>query len=85
METGQPLFIVGQVFGDPLRQWEFQGIFDTEQAAVDACGAHKNYFVTPVVLNEAVPHERVVAPAGSFWPNGWTSDAEGAMNQQNTG
>lgn len=36
--------------------WEFQGVFDDKQKAIDAC-INKNYWVAPITLNEKIPHE----------------------------
>lgn len=51
------LWVVGQVFAGPLlSQWAFQGVFDSEEAAIAACrDAH--YFIAPAVLNASRPHE----------------------------
>lgn len=47
-------WIVGkhcEIFG-----WHFQGIFDCEQKAVDACVTDQ-YFVGPCRMNETLPDE----------------------------
>ena len=54
MENKQ-LFLVGQNRGD---QWEFQGVFDSQELAVSAC-RDKNYWFLPITLNESWPHETV--------------------------
>lgn len=38
--------------------WEFQGVFDEEDKAVDACRSER-YFVGPATLNEPLPDETV--------------------------
>jgi hypothetical protein len=38
--------------------WDFQGIFQSEAQAVEAC-IDENYFVSPVVLDCPSPHEQV--------------------------
>lgn len=51
------LWRVGQWKGHD-KQWEWQGIFDSEEKAVNAC-RDGNYFVAPVILNEERPHETI--------------------------
>ena len=46
--------------------FEFTGIFDSRDKAINACRDH-NYIVTPVTLNEQLPHERIDMP-GAFYP-----------------
>ena len=48
------LFLVGQILYD--EPWEFQGIFDSEELASNAC-RDANYFYVRVVLNEELLHE----------------------------
>lgn len=54
----QKLWIVGQFLGvgpgDQGTVWEFQGVFDSEQAAREAC-IGRNYFYGPATLNELIP------------------------------
>lgn len=56
------LFIVGKVTSSG---WEFQGVFDTEQKAVENC-VDFNYFVGPAILNEALPCETVEWKGGYY-------------------
>ena len=58
------LWICGQWIAE--REWEFQGIFDSEQRAIDAC-THDNYWIAPVRLNEPLPHETVDF-SGAYYP-----------------
>ena len=60
------LWIVGQAKSDDGKRWEFQGVFDTEQLAVDACKGEL-YCVAPVQLNEELPHETLPMP-GCYYP-----------------
>jgi len=62
------LWLVGQYkcgeFPDIV--WEFQGVFDTEAAARDACIC-STYFYAPVELNHACDHECIEFP-NVKWP-----------------
>lgn len=62
------LWIVGQYKADTSagRVWEFAGVFDTQELAVAACRDY-TYFVQPIVLNEAAPHESFEFEGG-FYP-----------------
>ncbi len=50
------LWLVGQ---DRDKHWEFQGIFDSQQKAIDAC-RNKNYWYTEVHLNKCEVDEYIV-------------------------
>lgn len=54
------LWIVGQYLGDSEDgvAWDFQGVFDSESAAIAAC-RDSSYFVASATLNEELPHETV--------------------------
>ena len=43
------LYLVGQIRVDA--QWEFQGIFENEKLAADAC-RNRNYFYMKIMLNK---------------------------------
>jgi len=58
------LWIVGRV--TELGDWQFQGVFDTEEAAVAAC-KDETWFVGPVALNEELPEEAMDWP-GAYFP-----------------
>ena len=62
------LWMVGQYRSGEVLDivWEFQGIFDSKQKALDAC-RNKCYFVAPVLLNEEIRDDTYVFP-GSFYP-----------------
>lgn len=52
------LWIVGKAAADlGDKAWEFQGVFDNEEAAVRACRSDE-YFVGPAILNESLPDDR---------------------------
>src|SRR5262245_39854401 len=41
--------------------WEFQGVFNTRDKAVDACTG-PNHFLFPAILNERLPEETIPSP-----------------------
>lgn len=63
----ETVYIVGKLLSryDPS-QWEFQGVFDTESAAVDAC-LDEWHFVGPATMNVELPQDRETWP-GSYFP-----------------
>jgi hypothetical protein len=60
-EMKMELWVVGE---ELLHWWRFHGIFDKEEAAVNACKT-ADYFVGPVTLNEEIPDETV------YWPGAY--------------
>lgn len=51
------LWIVGKTTGCECdKDWEFGGIFETEELAIRAC-FNDYYFIAPVSLNELIPDE----------------------------
>jgi hypothetical protein len=58
-------YIVGRFKNFP-DQWEFQGVFDDKQKAVEAC-RDCTYFIGPVRLNEKLPDEMKEWP-GAYYP-----------------
>ena len=60
------LWIVGQHLGVEENDWEFGGVFDSEQKAIEAC-RDDNYFIGPTSLNEPHPHE-TAEWEGSYYP-----------------
>lgn len=48
--------------------WEFQGLFDTEQKAIDACKSDR-YFIAPAVVNEELTEVSESWP-GCYFPKG---------------
>ncbi len=47
------VFIVGK--NKPGKDcWEFQGVFSTEEKALNACKGHRDYFVGPAIMDEVV-------------------------------
>jgi hypothetical protein len=64
------LWAVGQYRGETEGvaniAWDLQGVFETEQEAVDAC-RNENYFVGPVTLGLALPDDALEWP-GCYYP-----------------
>ena len=60
------LWLVFQWRGDAMGWPEFQGVFDTEAAALAACRTDQ-YCVCPAVLNKEIPDEPTVW-AGAYYP-----------------
>jgi hypothetical protein len=61
------LWIVGKVLnGDPA-QWEFQGVFSTEEIAKSYC-VGGNFFIGPASLDNPFPVEKVEW-TGAYYPN----------------
>jgi len=44
--------------------WDFQGIFDSKQSAIDLCSGHENWFVAECELND-----RSIPVKTQDWPN----------------
>lgn len=59
------LWIVGRVLRfEPFIEWDYQGVYDTEEKAIAAC-SDVSYFVGPTELNNPIPHETTA------WPNAY--------------
>jgi len=58
------LWIVGKTTNWPV--WEFQGVFDDYNKALDACKTN-NHFVGPATLNEVLSEETTYWP-GAYYP-----------------
>lgn len=58
------LWIVGKRI--TATEWEFQGVFDSQEQAVAACRSD-DYFIGPATLNEAITDEREDWP-GCYYP-----------------
>lgn len=52
------LWIVGRYPEDPALPWEFLGVFDSRERAIDACTGPRD-FIGPAVLNRRGPEERI--------------------------
>jgi hypothetical protein len=64
------LWIVGKWYetssNPEIQDWEFSGVFDDEQKAIDQC-KDKSYFIGPVELNQILPEEPTIWP-GCYYP-----------------
>lgn len=60
------LWIAGYATDENATDWYFQGVFDTEDAAVAVCKTEL-HFVAPAVLNEVLPDE-VEDWEGCYYP-----------------
>lgn len=67
------MWIVGKYRGHastkniPSALWDINGVFDSEEKAVEACRNRINYFVGPLTLNESLPDETTEWP-GCYYP-----------------
>ena len=66
------MWIVGKANTASPSEWEFQGLFDSEERAVAACVAQRNgiidMFVGPAELNVAVKRKKRSWP-GAYYPS----------------
>ncbi len=66
------MWIVGKASTDSPSEWEFQGLFDSEEQAVAACVVKRNgvidMFVGPAELNVAVKRKKRSWP-GAYYPS----------------
>lgn len=63
------LWVCGQLKGSYDERgsvWEFQGVFQNEQRAIDAC-KNENYFIFPVELDKEFPDKSVFLPR-TYYP-----------------
>ena len=65
IDRAEPFWICG-LFIPELQNWEFQGLFSTEQKAIDACKTN-SYFIAPAQLDEIIMDESGDCP-GAFYP-----------------
>ena len=63
------VWIVGQSKSDTESRWEFQGIFSTEEKALQAAriGGY-NFFIGPANMDVALPVERIEWE-GAYYPS----------------
>lgn len=61
------LWIVGKALSEDGKHWAFVGVFDTEQAATEACKDWR-FWIGPVELNSKLPARDIVWP-DSYSPN----------------
>lgn len=60
------LWIVGKIHPDKYGFWAFQGVYDDEKRAIDAC-RDELYFIGPAQLNEQLPLGTQPWP-GAYYP-----------------
>lgn len=60
------VWIVGKKTGALPDQWEFQGVFDSELSAIDACNS-ESHFVGPATLNQVIEDSSEQWP-GAYFP-----------------
>ena len=61
------LWIVGKVDPDNYLIWEFQGVFDSKDRAINACRTEW-YFIAPAKLNQIQPDESTEWE-GAYYPS----------------
>lgn len=61
------LWIVGKVLHPSGREFEFEGVFDTEEAALERASISPFHWIGPVELNAQLPKESVEWP-GAYYP-----------------
>lgn len=66
-DTPVMVYVVGRVNLENHKEWEFQGVYDSRDKAVEACEG-PDFFVGPVQLNKRIPIESQPWP-GAFWPH----------------
>lgn len=66
MSESIQLWVCGKVNPQNFQEWEFQGVFDSEEKARNACTG-KNHFIGPATLNESLPPEPIQWP-GAYYP-----------------
>ena len=49
--------------------WDINGVFDSEEKAIEACDNRPSYFIGPLTLNQSLPDETTEWP-GLYYPNG---------------
>jgi len=60
------VWIVGKTDETDYLRWEFQGVFDDEQEAINVC-EDETWFVGPAQMNERISSRRVDWP-GAYYP-----------------
>jgi hypothetical protein len=60
------LWLCAQVRSKEPEDWDFQGIFSTEELAIAAC-RDATYIIGPVLLDQVLPHE-TIPWLGRYYP-----------------
>jgi len=63
---GQNVWVMGQITPDNHLEWEFMGVFTSEEKAVQACTLD-THFVGPAVMNQRRPDDTHAWP-GAYYP-----------------
>ena len=66
------VWIVGQVNPEDFKEWEFQGVFSTEELAIEAC-INSNFFIGKATVDVTIPIESIPWP-GAYCPKQEASD-----------
>lgn len=61
---GQIVYIVGKINPSNSREWEFEGVFSSQERAEKAC-LDRNYFIGPAVIN------RICEKVTVRWPDAY--------------
>lgn len=64
--TNKQVWIVGQCDTESI-DWFFQGVFSTEQQAIDQC-IDERFFIGPAIIDEILPIE-VTDWEGCYYPS----------------
>ena len=63
------LWLVGKAINTEKNEWEYQGIFRTEEQAANACQQSADYFSAPVELDKLLPYETLPEwPGAKYYP-----------------
>ncbi len=62
------LWLVGKTLDYATKSWEFKGVFDNKQKAIDACHGERD-FVGPAILNESLLDDEPVDWPNAFYPS----------------
>ena len=60
------VWIVGKTIDEQMDRWQFQGVFDEENKAVEAC-VEDSFFVGPADLNSHLPTQPIEW-VGAWYP-----------------
>lgn len=64
--SGNKLWIVGRAYHEDSFAWDFCGIFETEEEAIEACKT-EFHFIGPVIVGAKLPEERIEW-SGAYYP-----------------
>jgi len=61
--NGDKLWLVGQMI-EP--RWEFYGVFETEEEAIEEC-LNEDFFIGPIFVGKSLPYGTLPWP-GAYYP-----------------